>query len=259
ASRGEVTSPLQTETLALLASLLSLPHPDGVPPITVSPQKQKDKTHEALVAWLVEETKQHNRYNTSEDLHLADPSPLAVLNLVVDQAQSSKLFVLVTFRPELTSPWGNRSHLTQLTLSRLGQGHVEAIVEQVTGSTALPHEIVQQIVAKTDGVPLFVEELTKTVLESVKSIEAGGAIESGGRRGRSAIPVGIPATLHDALMARLDRLGPAKEVAQLGATLGREFSYELLHALSPVDAGTLQRGLKQLVEAELVYRQGGGP
>ncbi len=117
----------------------------------------------------------------------------------------------------------------------------------------LPTEVVQQIVSKTDGVPLFVEELTKTVLESVESKES---IESGGRLDRSAISLGIPATLQDALMARLDRLGAAKEIAQLGATMGREFTYELLHAVSPVDEETLQHGLKQLVEAELVYQTG---
>ena len=125
------------------------------------------------------------------------------------------------------------------------------------GRQSLYHqEVVQQIVAKTDGVPLFVEELTKTVLESVESIESVG---SGRRLGRSALSLGIPATLQDALMARLDRLGPAKEIAQIGATIGREFSYELLHAVSPIDEETLQHGLKQLVEAELVYQRGVAP
>src|SRR5262249_33867736 len=135
----------------------------------------------------------------------------------------------------------------------------ETMVERVTGGTALPREIVQQIVSKTDGVPLFIEELTKTVLESVKSIESVGSIESIGperRSDQSSLPLGIPATLQDALMARLDRLGEAKEIAQLGATIGREFSYELLHAVSLVNDETLQHGLKQLVEAELVYQRG---
>jgi predicted ATPase len=132
-------------------------------------------------------------------------------------------------------------------------------VEQVIGGKALPSEVVQHIVAKTDGVPLFVQELTKMVLESVESLRSIGSIESlesGSTLGQSSLQLGIPATLQDALMARLDRLGATKEIAQLGATIGREFSYELLHAVSPLDAETLQHGLKQLVEAELLYLRG---
>jgi predicted ATPase len=144
-------------------------------------------------------------------------------------------------------PWGNRSHLSQLTLSRLGRTQVEAMVAQVTGGTTLPPEVVQQIVSKTDGVPLFVEELTKMVVEAEADV---GARRAGPR------PLGIPSTLQDALMARLDRLGPTKEIAQLGATIGREFSYELLHAVSPVGDETLQQGLKQLLAVELVYQRG---
>ena len=229
----------QADTVPLLAALLSLPHPEGYPPLTVSPQKQKEKTQAALVAWLVEEAEQQPVYTTWEDLHWADPSTLEVLSLIVDQAPTARLYVLLTFRPEFASPWGNRSHLSQLTLSRLGRSQVEAMVERVTGGKALPSEVVQHIVVKTDGVPLFVEELTKTVVESIESL--GSA---------------IPTTLQDSLMARLDRLGPAKEIAQLGAVLGREFSYEVLQAISPLDEETLQRGLKQLVMAELVYQRG---
>jgi tetratricopeptide (TPR) repeat protein len=237
----------------LLASLLSLPHPEGYPPLTVSPQKQKEKTHEALVAWLIAETKYHAVCTIWEDLHWADPSTLEVLNLVVDQAPTTKLYMLLTFRPEFTPPWGNRSHISHLALSRLRRDQVEAMVEQITGDAALSQEVVQQIVSKTDGVPLFVEELAKTVLESAVPIEDSGF---GGRSGQPAISLGIPSTLHDALMARLDRLGTAKEIAQLGATIGREFSYELLHAVSLVSDEALQHGLKQLVEAELVYQRG---
>jgi tetratricopeptide (TPR) repeat protein len=237
------------ETVPLLASLLSLPASHYTLP-AFSPQKQKEKTQAALVAWLIEETEQKPVYNTWEDVHWADPSTLEVLNLVVDQAPTARLYVLLTFRPEFTPPWGNRSYLSQMTLNRLGRQHVETMVEKVTRGKALPSEVVQQIVAKTDGVPLFVEELTKMVLES----EAVGA--------RRAVPLqslGIPATLQDALMARLDRLGTAKETAQLGATLGREFSYDLLQTLSPLTAETLQQGLRQLVEAELVYQSGVPP
>ena len=238
----------QADTLPLLAALLSLPHPEGSPPITVSPQKQKEKTQEALVAWLVEEAEQRTVYCAWEDLHWADPSTLEVLTLFLDQVPTASLYVLLTFRPEFTPPWGTRSHLSQLTLSRLGRSQVEAMVENVTGGKALPPEVVQQIVAKTDGVPLFVEELTKTVHREQRSTY--------GARRAVPLPLAIPATLQDSLMARLDRLGPAKEIAQLGATLGREFSYELLQAVSPLDEETLQQGLQQLVEAELVYQRG---
>src|SRR5262249_12289006 len=127
---------------------------------------------------------------------------------------------------------------------------VETMVEQVTGGKTLPPEVLQQIVAKTDGVPLFVEELTKMVIESVESI---GSVEA---TGRSPLQFAIPATLHDSLMARLDPLGPAKEIAQVGATFGREFTYEMLHVVSPFDEGSLQQGLRQLVEAELLYQRG---
>src|SRR5713101_6617825 len=238
--------PLQPDTIPLLAGLLSLPHPNGAPPITLSPQKQKQKTQEALVAWIVEETERAAVCCAWEDLHWADPSTLEILSLFLDQAPTTRLLTLLTFRPDFTPPWRPHSHITQLTLNRLGRPQVEAMVEQVTGGKALPAEVVQQIVRKTDGVPLFVEELTKMVLESVESIESIGSV---GSQNRTSLPeFAIPATLHDSLMARLDRLGSAKEVGQLGAALGREFSYEVLQAVSPLDEATLQHGLKQLVE-----------
>jgi tetratricopeptide (TPR) repeat protein len=258
----------QADTVPLLAALLSLPHPEGYLPITLSPQKQKEKTQSALVAWLMEEAERAAVSCTWEDLHWADPSTLEVLTLFLDHVPTARLLALLTFRPEFNSPWGNRSYINQMTLSRLGRPQVEAMVEQVTDGKTLPLEVVQQIVVKTDGVPLFVEELTKTVMESVESIESleslgsiGSieSIESGRKLSQSSLQLGIPATLQDALMARLDRLGPAKELAQLGATLGREFSYELLHAVSPLDEGTLQQGLKRLVEAELLYQRGLAP
>jgi class 3 adenylate cyclase/predicted ATPase len=234
----------QADTLALLAALLSLPHPEGYPPINLSPQKQKQKTQEALVAWLVEEAERKAVASTWEDLHWADPSTLEVLQLYLDQVPTARMLALLTFRPEFHPPWTMRSHLSQIILSRLGRKQVEEMVEKVAGEKGLPAEVVQQIVAKTDGVPLFVEELTKTVLEAVGATQA------------SPIPLVIPATLHDSLMARLDRLGEAKAVAQLGATLGREFSYELLQAVSPWDEETLGRELRRLVAAELVYQRG---
>jgi predicted ATPase len=187
-----------------------------------------------------------------EDLHWIDPSTLEFLTLLVDQVPTACIFALFTYRPEFVASWGSRAHLTPITLNRLPRRLVEYLVERVAGDKALPSVVVQQVVAKTDGVPLFVEELTKMVLES-------GLLREGGDRYELAAPLpplAIPTTLHDSLMARLDRLATVKGLAQLAATLGREFSYELLHAISPWDAGTLQQGLQQLVEAEFLYQRG---
>src|SRR6185436_19578280 len=148
--------------------------------------------------------------------------------------------------------WGSHSYLSQLTLSRLGQPHVEVMVEKVTGGKALPKEVVRQIASKTDGVPLFVEELTKMVVESDLVTEVDGHYELSG----PLPPLAIPSTLQDSLMARLDRLATARQIAQIGATLGREFDYALLQAIAPVHEDTLKQQLQQLVEAELVYQRG---
>ena len=238
--------PLQPEAIPLLAALLSLPHPDGVPPLTLSPQKQKQKTQEVLVAWIIEEAEKAVVYCVWEDLHWADPSTLEFLALCLDQVPTARMLLLLTFRPEFTPTWTSRSHVSHLVLSRLGRKQTSAIVEQLTGG-ALPPEVLQQIVSKTDGVPLFVEELTKMVVESDLGV---------GATGRSPLPLGIPSTLQDALMARLDRLGTAKEVAQQGAVVGRELTYDLLSAISPLTEAALQQELAKLVEAELLYQRG---
>ena len=209
----------QSDTVSLLAALLSLPQPEGISPLTGSLQKQKEQMQEALVAWLVEEAEQQPVYNAWEDLHWADPSTLEVLDLLLNQVPTTRLLAVLTFRPEFVPPWGTHSYLSQLTLGRLGQSQVNVMVERVTGGKTLPQELVQQIVAKTDGIPLFVEELTKMVVES-------GIVEAVNNHYELSGPVSdlaIPSTLQDSLMARLDRLSTAKEVAQLGATIGREF------------------------------------
>ncbi len=242
----------QADTPALLAALLSLPQPADSPPLNLSPQRQKQKTEEALIAWLVEEADHAPVYCAWEDLHWADPSTLELLGLLIDQTPTTRLFVLLTSRPEFTPPWGQHAHFNQLTLSRLGRRQVPQMITQATGGKTLPTEVVQQIVAKTDGVPLFVEELTKMVLESGLLIETNGDYKLSG----PLPPLAIPSTLQDSLMARLDRLATVREIAQRGATIGREFSYELLQAVSPLDEATLQQGLKQLVEAELVFQRG---
>src|SRR5712692_2218998 len=240
-------APLQTDTIPLLAHLLSLPLPERYPPLNLTPQRQKQKTLEALLTWLLAEAERQPVPFIVEDPHWADPSTLEFLGLLIEQVPTARLLTILAFRPEFTPPWPSRSHLTHLTLQRLPRKQVEEIVEKIAGDKALPAAVVQQIVAKTDGVPLFVEELTKMVVESGLSVGATHA---------SPLPLAIPVTLHDALMARLDRLGPTKELAQLGATLGREFNYELLRAVSPVDETALQQGLRQLVEAELLYQRG---
>ncbi len=194
----------------------------------------------------------HPVLTVREDLHWADPSTLDLLSLLIGQAPAARLLILFTCRPEFRPPWTTRSYFMQLTLSRLGHSQVVVMITRLTGGKALPAEVVQQIVAKTDGVPLFVEELTKAVLESGVFREADGRYEL-----TSPLPtLAIPATLQDSLMARLDRLVAAKGLAQLGATLGREFSYALLQAVAPWDEGTLQQGLHQLVAAEFLYQQG---
>ena len=243
------------EVTPLFAALLSLPHPAHYPPLNLTPQRQRQKTHDALVAWLLEEAERQPVLAVWEDLHWADPSTLELLGLVLDQVPTARMLTLLTCRPEFQPSWASRSHLTQITLTRLGRPQVEAMITSLTGGKALPAAVVEQVVAKTDGVPLFVEELVKMLLESGLVREEGDHYVLTG----PLPPLAIPSTLHDSLMARLDRLATVKEVAQLGATLGRTFAYELLQAVSPLDEATLQQGLRQLVEAELVYQRGMPP
>ncbi|NOT53980.1 MAG: AAA family ATPase, partial [Deltaproteobacteria bacterium] len=241
------------QTLPLLASLLSLP-PTRFPLPALTPQKQKEKTAQAILAWVLRITARRPVLLVWEDLHWADPSTLALLDLFVEQAATTSVFVVLTFRPEFGPSWTGRSHVTSLMLSRLGRAHVEAMVAQMIGGKTLPPEVQQQILAKTDGVPLFVEELTTMVLESGLLREEEDHYKLSG----PLPPLAIPETLHDSLVARLDRLGAAREVAQLAATLGREFSYELMKAVSPLTEEQLHHALAQLVEAEVLYPRGIG-
>jgi class 3 adenylate cyclase/predicted ATPase len=240
------------DVLPLFAALLSVPVPERYPPHNLTPQRQRQKTHEALVAWLLEEAERQPVLAVWEDLHWADPSTLELLGLVLDQVPTARMLTLLTCRPEFHPPWATHSHITQVTLTRLGRAPVEAMITSLTGGKALPTAVVEQVVAKTDGVPLFVEELTKVILESGLLREEEDHYELRG----PLPPLAIPATLHDSLMARLDRLATVKEVAQLAATLGRTFSYDLLHAVTPLDEVTLQHALARLVEAELLYQRG---
>jgi class 3 adenylate cyclase/predicted ATPase len=240
------------EAVPLFAVLLSLPLTADYAPLSLSPQQQKQKTLEALLVWLLRETEQHPVLFIMEDLHWFDPSTLEFLSLVVDQAATMRLFTLLTFRPTFRPPWPLHEHLTHLTLSRLPRRQAALMIERVAGGKALPPEVRQQLLVKTDGVPLFVEELTKMVLESGILREANGRYEL-----TAPLPsLAIPSTLHDSLMARLDRLATAKTVAQLGAAIGRQFAYGLLQAVSPLDESALQQALGQLVQAELLYQRG---
>ena len=244
------------EVVPLFAGLLSVPLPaERYAPLTVPPQQQKQQTLDALTAWIMAEAERQPVLVAWEDLHRADPTTLEALGLVVEQAPTVPMLHVLTYRPEFSPPWPRRSHITPLALNRLERPQVEALIVQRARGKTLPAEVVQHIVAKTDGVPLYVEELTKMLLASaLLREEAEQYVLTGPLR-----TVAIPDTLQDALMARLDQLNRAKEVAQLGAVLGREFAYELLQAIAPQDEETLHTGLAQLVEAELVYQRGRPP
>ncbi len=244
------------ETVPLLATFLSLPIPaERYQPLPLTPQRQKQRTLEMLLAFALERAAEHPVVLIIEDLHWVDPSTLEFLTLLLDQGPTAAIFTILTCRPEFQPPWGLRTHLTPLALHRLPPAQVRVLIEQVTGGKPLPPEVTEQVVAKTDGVPLFVEELTKMVLESGLLREAEGHYALMG----PLPPLAIPTTLHDSLTARLDRLAAVKVVAQLGATLGRTFAYDLLQAVAPLEEGILQHGLQQLVEAELLYQRGVPP
>jgi class 3 adenylate cyclase/predicted ATPase len=241
-----------TEAVPLFGALLSLPLIADYVPLALSPEQQKQKTLQAFLTILLRIAAQQPVLFVMEDLHWVDPSTLELLSLLVDQGPTARILALLTFRPDFSPPWTGRSHLTQVTVTRLPSRQAVEVMRQVAHGKVMPSEVVEQIVAKTDGVPLFVEELTKMVLESGLLQEHDERHDLTG----PLPPLAIPATLHDSLMARLDRLTMVKSLAQLGATLGREFSYELLQAVSPWDDGTLQRGLQQLVAAEFLYQRG---
>jgi predicted ATPase len=240
------------ETVPLFASLLSIPIPERYPPLNLTPERQKKKTLEAFLFLLLKEAEKQPVVRIVEDLHWVDPSTLEYLSLLVEQVPTARIFILFTFRPDFSPPWAMRSYMTQIILNRLSGKQVELMVKRLSGGKTLPEEIVQQVVAKTDGVPLFVEELTKMVLESGMLRERDEYYIPSG----TLPPLSIPTTLQDSLMARLDRLTTVKEVAQLGATLGKDFTYELIRAVSPLPEETLQRELGKLVEAELLYQRG---
>lgn len=243
------------EATRLLAEVLAIPADHRYPPLAHTPQRQKQRTLEVLVEQLAGLAGKRPVLAVYEDAHWIDPSTFELLGLAIQRVQRLPALVLITFRPEFIPPWTSHAHVTRLSLSRLTRRHGSVIALRVTGGKVLPAEVLEQIVSRTDGVPLFVEELTKAVVESGLLQEAGGRFELTG----PLPPRAIPTTLYDSLMARLDRFAPVKEIAQIGAVIGREFSYQLLAAVVDIPAGQLDQALGQLVASELVLQRGTPP
>lgn len=244
-----------TAVAPLLAALLSLETGARYPPLEMSPHRQKERTLEELVAQVLGLAARRPVLAMYEDVHWADPTSLELLDLLVDRVQGAHVLVLMTFRPEFEPPWMRYAHVTALTLSRLSRRQGAAMVAQLSGGKALPPAVLDQIVAKTDGVPLFVEELTRTVLETNLLRDEGDHYALAG----PLPPMAIPATLQESLLARLDRLAPAREVAQVAAAIGREFSHELLGIAAALPESDLQAGLDELVDSGLVFQRGTAP
>ena len=245
-------APASRDDGALLAELLSLPTDGRFPRVQLTPQRKKEKTFGALLGQLEELARQGPVLMLFEDVHWIDPSSRELLDLLVERVPRLPVLLVVTFRPEFQPPWTGQAHVTVLVLNRLDRREGAALVQRIVGTGELPSDVVAEIIERTDGVPLFVEELTKAVLEGGN---AGTVLSRA-----AATALSVPATLHASLMARLDRLGSAaKEVAQVGSILGREFSYELLAAVAQRNEAELNAALDQLVVAGLAFRRGALP
>jgi predicted ATPase/class 3 adenylate cyclase len=243
------------QAVPLIAALLGIPTGGRYSLPELTPQRRKQRTLEVLVDQLDGLAGAAPVLLAYEDVHWIDPTTQELLGLAIERIRRLRVLALITFRPEFAPPWIDLPHVSSLTLTRLGRRHGVAMVEQLVREKALPDEVAAQIVAKTDGIPLFVEELTKTVLESGLLKDAGDRYELAG-----PLPaLAIPSTLHDSLLARLDRLAPIKEVAQIGAVIGREFSRALLAAVADRREADLEVALEQLVQAELIFRRGSPP
>jgi TOMM system kinase/cyclase fusion protein len=236
------------ETVPLFAALLSLPCNERYPALPMTPQWQKQKTFDAIVTWLLRATELGPTRIVVEDLHWADPSTLELIDLLVERIPGARLLLILAFRPEFVPPWPAQPHITNVSLSRLARPDTELMIRSVAGGLQLPTEVVNEIAIKTEGVPLFVEESTRMVLESELLRQQNGHYVLI----RPLPELAIPSTLYDSLMARLDRLGTAKEVAQIAAVVGRQFSYELLRAISPLEETRLTGALNRLVAADLL-------
>jgi class 3 adenylate cyclase len=239
---------------ALFAEMLSLPNDGRYPQLDLTPQQRRQKTLEALVSQLDALARQTPVLMIFEDAHWTDPTSLEVFGRIVDRTQALRVLLIVTFRPEFNSPWTGQSHVTAMTINRLTQREADAMINRVVGNNVLPAGLRQDIIERTDGIPLFVEEMTKAVLEAESEGEA--------RRTAGAVPspgLAVPVSLHASLMARLDRLGPAKEVAQIAAAIGREFSHALLASVVQKSETELGSALDRLIQSGLLFRRGVPP
>jgi class 3 adenylate cyclase/predicted ATPase len=241
------------EAAPLYAAMLSLPT-GRYPPVKRSPQKHKEKTLQALLGQVAALSKRQPLLMVFEDAQWTDATSQEMLDLLVTQLPSMPVLLMITFRPEYMAPWSRRGGITELRLGHLGRTSAAQLVDSVSGGKTLPHEVLAEILAHTDGVPLFIEELTKSVLES-------GLLQEERDRHtlQSSLPLAIPTTLRDSLIARLDRLAPIREVAQVGACIGREFSYDLLVEVSGLDESALTLAMEQLTQSGLIYRRGTPP
>jgi predicted ATPase len=239
---------------ALFAEMLSLPNDGRYPALDLEPQQRRQKTLEALTARGEASSRQNPVLMIFEDAHWTDPTSLETFGRVVDRVRSLPVLLIVTFRPEFEPPWIGRPYVTALTINRLAERDIRAMIDGVVGNKPLPANIRQDIIERTDGIPLFVEEMTKAV------VEAGA--EGAAQQTAAAIPsptLAVPASLQASLMARLDRLGAAKEIAQIGAAVGREFSHALLAAVGRKPEAELGSALDRLIVAGLLFRQGVPP
>ena len=249
-------SPKHDNDVQLLAELLSVPTGDRYPPLNLSARQKKQKTIEALVRQLEVLVRQRPVLMIFEDAHWIDPSSRELFDATIERVARFPVLLVITFRPEFHPPWTGQAHVSTLNLSRLGRREGAALAGSVAGNNVLPEEIVEEIIERTDGIPLFVEELTKAVVEA--RVRDGDDASTLNRVPHSALA--IPATLHASLMARLDRLGAvAREVAQIGAAIGREFSYEVLAPIAQKTDMEVQTALSRLTDAELVFCRGTPP
>jgi len=241
------------DTVPVLAALYSLDLPeDRYPSLALTPQQQRLHTLDTVLAWLLEEAERRPVLTVWEDVHWADPSTLEMIAMMIEQCPTVSILNALTFRPDFVPTWSARSHIVPVTLSRLERPEVEALIQLQTGGKRLPPEVIEHIVNRGDGVPLYVGELTRGILASGSLNETDQAYELT----EPFSDLSIPATLQDSLMARLDKAPAVREVAQLGAVFGREFPYDMLKAVGAIEESALRDGLGQLVEAELLYQRG---
>ena len=238
-----------------IARLLSIPGGDRYPTPQMTLSELNERTIAVLTDLFVGLTRTAPVLALLEDAHWCDPTTLDLIGRLIEKLPSIPFLLVVTFRPDFSLPWRGRSQMTSHGLSRFGRRQVLAMIDRITGGKSLPPEVTEQIIARTDGVPLFVEELTKAVLESELLHEREGSYVLA----QSITPFAIPSTLRDSLMARLDRLNLVKEIAQIGAAIGREFSYGVLEAVSTIKGRALQDALDQLIDSELIYARGSVP